>query len=99
MQPLAQTITQVGIVVRDIDRALEAYSRLLGVGPWRVYTYAPPKLTETRLRGVPVAFSMKLALASRSCWMPCHLITESCCWSPSTRKASCCLRPQKTMRP
>ncbi len=63
LPPLSETITQVGIVVRDIDKALEAYSRLLGVGPWRVYTYAAPKLTETRLRGVPTAFAMKLALA------------------------------------
>jgi catechol 2,3-dioxygenase-like lactoylglutathione lyase family enzyme len=69
-KPLAKTITQVGIVVRDIDRALAEYSEKLGVGPWRVYTYAAPKLTATRLRGVPTAFSMKLAL----CW------TEGFCW-------------------
>jgi len=61
--PLARNITQVGIVVRDIDKALEAYSHKLGVGPWRVYTYAPPKLTATKVRGVAVPYSMKLALA------------------------------------
>jgi len=70
MQPLAKTITQVGIVVRDMDRALAEYSGRLGVGPWRVYTYAAPKLTETTLRGVPTNYSMKLAL----CW------TEGFCW-------------------
>ncbi len=61
--PLVQNITQVGIVVRDLDAALHEYADRLGVGPWRVYTYAPPRLTETKLRGVPVAYSMKLALA------------------------------------
>jgi catechol 2,3-dioxygenase-like lactoylglutathione lyase family enzyme len=61
--PLAQDITQVGIVVRDMDAALANYTNKLGVGPWRVYTYAPPKLTNTKVRGVPVTYSMKLALA------------------------------------
>src|SRR5688572_15422751 len=59
---LVKDITQVAIVVRDLDAAMEHYSRL-GVGPWRVYTYAPPRMTDTRLRGVPTPFSMKLALA------------------------------------
>lgn len=67
--PLVRTITQVGIVVRDLDAALAAYSRGLGVGPWRVYTYAPPKLAGMRIRGVETPFSMKLALASTGTMM------------------------------
>lgn len=63
MAPLVQNITQVGIVVRDMDRALDQYANRLGVGPWRVYTYAPPKLTGMRIRGVETPYSMKLALA------------------------------------
>ena len=63
MQPFIQTITQVGIVVRDMDAALAAYSGRLGVGPWRVYDYAPPKLTGMRIRGVETPYSMRLALA------------------------------------
>jgi hypothetical protein len=59
---LVQNITQVGIVVRDLDARLAHYTRL-GVAPWRVYTYGAPRLTETKLRGVPTPFSMKLALA------------------------------------
>ena len=61
--PLVRTITQVGIVVRDLDKALAEYTHKLGVGPWRVYTYAPPKLTGMRIRGVETPYSMKLALA------------------------------------
>jgi methylmalonyl-CoA/ethylmalonyl-CoA epimerase len=59
---LVKNITQVGIVVRDLDARLEHYAKL-GVGPWRVYTYDAPRLTDTKLRGVPTPFSMKLALA------------------------------------
>ncbi|MFC7689485.1 VOC family protein [Paeniroseomonas aquatica] len=63
MAPLVQNITQVGIVVRDLDKALDQYANRLGVGPWRVYTYAPPKLTGMRIRGIETPYSMKLALA------------------------------------
>ncbi len=68
--PLARTITQVGVVVRDMDTALAHYTHKLGVGPWRVYTYAPPKLAGMKLRGVDVSYSMKLALAwtGDMCW-------------------------------
>ncbi len=57
-----QTITQVAFVVRDLDARLAHFNRL-GIGPWRVYTYAPPRLSDTRLRGVPTDYSMKVALA------------------------------------
>jgi methylmalonyl-CoA/ethylmalonyl-CoA epimerase len=29
-----ESIDQIGIVVRDIDRVIESWSRLLGIGPW-----------------------------------------------------------------
>jgi methylmalonyl-CoA/ethylmalonyl-CoA epimerase len=58
-----QNIAQVGIVVRDLDLALRGYADRLGVGPWRVSTYAAPRLTGTRVRGVPVDYSMRIALA------------------------------------
>ncbi len=32
-------------------------------GPWRIYTYAPPYLTKSTLRGSERPFSMKLAVA------------------------------------
>ena len=70
MDPFIRTINQVGIVVRDLDRALEHYTHRLGIGPWRVSTYAPPRLTQTTLRGQPARYAMKLAL----CW------TEAMCW-------------------
>ena len=35
-------ISQIAIVVRDIDEALERYHRALGWGPWNVYEHKPP---------------------------------------------------------
>jgi catechol 2,3-dioxygenase-like lactoylglutathione lyase family enzyme len=56
-------VIQVGLVVRDLDRAMAAYSGVWGVGPWRVYTYGPRLLTSQTFRGRPAVFSMALALA------------------------------------
>ena len=51
-------ISQIAIVVRDIDDALEKYHRVLGWGPWNVYEHRPPSLHDTRLHGEPTEFTM-----------------------------------------
>jgi methylmalonyl-CoA/ethylmalonyl-CoA epimerase len=51
-------ISQIAIVVRDIDAALEAYHRALGWGPWNVYEHKPPALHDTYLHGEPVEYTM-----------------------------------------
>ena len=49
-------ISQIAIVVRDIDEALERYHRALGWGPWNVYEHKPPALHHTFLHGKPTEF-------------------------------------------
>lgn len=56
-------LNQVCVVVKDLDKSMEQYLKILGVGPWQVYTYAPPDLKNTTVRGKPEPYSMKLALA------------------------------------
>ena len=56
-------IHQIGIVVSDLDKAMEAYWRILGVGPWRVYTHGPPAVPVTTYRGQPEAYHHRVALA------------------------------------
>ena len=51
-------ISQIAIVVRDIDDALERYHRALGWGPWNVYEHCPPSLHDTYVRGVATHFTM-----------------------------------------
>lgn len=51
-------ISQIAIVVRDIDQALEAYTRVLGWGPWNVYEHKPPALHDTYLHGEPTEYTM-----------------------------------------
>ncbi|MCP5149123.1 MAG: VOC family protein [Ectothiorhodospiraceae bacterium] len=56
-------VQQVALVVRDLDAALVQYTERLGIGPWWVKVYAPPELTNMRVRGVETPYSMKLAIA------------------------------------
>jgi methylmalonyl-CoA/ethylmalonyl-CoA epimerase len=51
-------ISQIAIVVRDIDDALEKYHRILGWGPWNVYQHEPPSLHDTYLHGSPTEYTM-----------------------------------------
>ena len=59
-----QKIDQVCVVVRDLDRAMRHYWNILGIGPWRVYTYGPPLVKDTTYRGRRVDYRMRLAFAT-----------------------------------
>jgi methylmalonyl-CoA/ethylmalonyl-CoA epimerase len=54
-------ISQVAVVVRDMKSTIENYWKMLGLGPWSIYTFAPPALTEMTVHGKPVNYSMRLA--------------------------------------
>jgi len=41
-------VLQTGLVVTDLQRSMEAYWKLLAIGPWKIYTYAPPPTASTR---------------------------------------------------
>jgi methylmalonyl-CoA/ethylmalonyl-CoA epimerase len=56
MEPLP--ISQIALVVEDIEEALERYHRVLGWGPWNVYEHKPPLLHHTRVRGKDVEYTM-----------------------------------------
>ena len=56
-------IAQVALVVHDLQQTMETYWKVLGIGPWSIYAYAPPTLRETMVRGKPVEYSMRLAIA------------------------------------
>lgn len=53
---------QVGVLVRDLDAAMEWYWSNMGVGPWDVYTNSAPPLS-CFYRGHPVSYKMRVALA------------------------------------
>jgi methylmalonyl-CoA/ethylmalonyl-CoA epimerase len=51
-------ISQIAIVVRDLEKTMKAYHDLLGWGPFSVYEHVPPVLHDTHLRGVPTRYTM-----------------------------------------
>ena len=57
-------VGQVAVVVSDLDAAMARYLTRLGIGPWRVYTFAPPRVKRITLRGKPAEFAMRVAFAS-----------------------------------
>ena len=50
-------VTQVGILVPDLDAAVEYYHRLFDIGPWHFYTYERPLVSEMTYRGEPADYS------------------------------------------
>ena len=52
---------QVGLVVRDIERSIEAYSRVFGLPKPEIIVTDEPELAHTRFRGEPTDARAKLA--------------------------------------
>jgi hypothetical protein len=67
---LVTGIDQVCFVVRDLDAALAAMTRALGVGPFKCFTLDEPALFETTLDDRPARWSCRLAvtLVGRTQW-------------------------------
>lgn len=55
-RPLA--ISQIAVVVEDLQKTMEQYTNLLGWGPWNVYRHEPPRLHNTFVRGNEVSYTM-----------------------------------------
>lgn len=51
-------LSQVCVVVHDLDKTMHEYARRFGWGPWSVFEYQAPLLHDTYLRGEPTEFSM-----------------------------------------
>lgn len=55
------TINQIGIVVKDLDKTMEAYWNQFGIGPWRVY-HLGPGMKDMTYYGKPCSFSLKVGV-------------------------------------
>lgn len=55
-------ITQIAFVVEDLDDGMDRFGGLLGVEPWEIYRFEPPRLTDRTYRGESHEYSMALAL-------------------------------------
>jgi methylmalonyl-CoA/ethylmalonyl-CoA epimerase len=57
-------VDQIGIVVRELEPAVEYWARLVGGTPWRIWTYGPRMLSAQDYRGHDASFEMRVALSS-----------------------------------
>jgi methylmalonyl-CoA/ethylmalonyl-CoA epimerase len=59
MAGLRYPITQVSLVVDDIDTLLERYHQLFGWAPWQDFDHVPPMHRHAMYRGQPVDYSLR----------------------------------------
>lgn len=59
--PLGTRVHQVGVVVADVERAIEGHSQLLGIDEWRRASFDRESVEELMFRGQPAEFSIRLA--------------------------------------
>ena len=57
-------VVQLGIIVSDMDPALQRYSAIFGSDRWRIYTFGPNGRHE--YHGAPTSFTSRLALNDAS---------------------------------
>lgn len=50
-------ISQVALVVNDLEKSMREYTETMGWGPWTIYEYNPPRLHDVLVRGVPQKFT------------------------------------------
>jgi len=56
-------IVQLSIVVRDIEKSMETCWKILGIGPWDVYTFGQETVRDFTLYGEPVEWPFEFILA------------------------------------
>ena len=56
-------INQVSLVVRDLQKVVENYWHILGIGPWDIYSWEAPLIYERKYYGKPVWAREKIAMA------------------------------------
>lgn len=60
---LKNGIAQVAILVEDLDKTVENYWTLFGLGPWHFYTYGKPLVRQMTYHGEPAEYQMRIALS------------------------------------
>lgn len=55
-------IIQIAVVVRDLEKALPNYAKVIHSGPWDIYDVAPPEMEDTTYMGKPSEWSARIAL-------------------------------------
>ena len=60
---LKSGIAQIALVVKDLDKTVENYWKIFGIGPWHFYTYEKPFVKNMTYMGEDADYSMRIALS------------------------------------
>ena len=63
-KPIFKKLTQVAMVVNDVEATAKRYWEDVGIGPWHFYTIDPANTGNMTLRGKPVEHAFRAALAT-----------------------------------
>jgi methylmalonyl-CoA/ethylmalonyl-CoA epimerase len=56
-KPPNYLVSQVALVVDDLERTMQDYHETMGWGPWNVYEYREPWLRDLKVHGRPAEFT------------------------------------------
>jgi len=56
------SINQVALVVKDLQKVMENYWDILGIGPWDVYSWEAPLVCDRKYHGGPAWAKEKIAI-------------------------------------
>jgi hypothetical protein len=62
VSPVITNLAQVCVVVRDLDATMKNYVEIAGIGPWAVFDFGAPDVSNILVRGRPAVFRVRLAL-------------------------------------
>src|SRR5699024_3389425 len=54
-------VTQIGVVVNDLEKTMESYYNIMGWGPWRVYELKKPRHHDTKLNNINSFYTSRIA--------------------------------------
>jgi len=63
-KPLFKKITQIGLVVRNVEQTAKRCWEQFGMGPWTFYTFEPSRVEEMTVHGKRVDHAMRTAHAT-----------------------------------
>jgi len=55
-------LTQVALIVKNVDEAMKNYWNILGIGPWNVLSMRAPHVHDMTYHGKPAYFELKVGL-------------------------------------
>lgn len=62
-KPVFKKVLQVGLVVKDLDKAVRTYWDDFGIGPWAIYTLDKGAIQNGKVHGKKAEIVMRVALA------------------------------------